>query len=558
MNRKLPDKTPFALAIMIVAAWLFWCAQMGGAALSGDGARELSIGRLIATGKYFPLQGVVMSFARAHTGPAYYYLLALPNLIFAHPYSALAFLAALNALAAAFLFSVVRKAENLSTAFFAIALYLASPRTAHLDQAVWGVHHMPLFVCSAFYCLDRAFFERRPNYLIGTAFCIGILAQLNVLAVILLPLPILFAVIWKIRIPWKTWAAAAGILCLTFAPYLVDEIARGFPNLSALMEFVVTRQPQVVESAAETSDIYQSRIWLFLLPYTQTIGTKTGIFRTLLLILPVLILAGQALCVFDIRKLFLPKKWYEIGRSQEEEKIARRRKILLLAWFLWPVAFMFLYPGKIRPRYYYLALPVAFAFAGIAMDQLGRWIGSRTTKITGQGAVIAAATVLCALGISSTLFGQIGQEAPVAVRHKLDALDRVYHSHGGNALFRKNLFACSFRETDSRDIGFDYLAYARSTEQNRPPNPDTFLLVDASGCLQTPHLDACYQQRMNLLRFFNHAQMQQFVADHPALCPDFWSIDQQHRWQLSRERPFDKLLAQDDPPPPPRFSGYEE
>jgi hypothetical protein len=168
-------------------------------------------------------------------GGAYYYLLAIPLLFSPDPLTAWRFCAALEALAMVGLGMAAWRWRGPAAGALAAALCVTLGGWTDGLIVLWNPTLLPVFVVAMWVLFLRMVEARSAQGLALWAAAAGIGAQLH-LSVVPVGVLMLFALAVR-RVEGLMRALPGAFLALvaTYAPYLLDEAARGFPNTARLL-----------------------------------------------------------------------------------------------------------------------------------------------------------------------------------------------------------------------------------------------------------------------------------------------------------------------------------
>ena len=149
-----PNSAPLArweLALLVAILLLAGALRMGAPGLTEFKRDEANLSRLalnLAQGKGFPLLGISSSVGVPNP-PISVYLFALPYLFDHTPILATVFVGALNTLAVALTWALVRRTFGPRPALIAALLYAAAPWGVLFARKIWAQDLLPPFVVGA-------------------------------------------------------------------------------------------------------------------------------------------------------------------------------------------------------------------------------------------------------------------------------------------------------------------------------------------------------------------------------------------------------------------------
>lgn len=229
-NPKCTDFTPWEIFFLL----LTWTLASQFSPATMDTIRDIYQANAIASGESFPLTGPQLAHT-IHLGPLWFYVLAIPAVVFGS-WSSMAFLAFfLSALKFWLAFAFGRKLHSTQLGIF-FALFLALPSWSSIQLIIW-THTIVLETALLLYLLSlrRSFlFPGAGNWFL-TGFCFSLALHAHPTA---LPYLVLLLLAWRPLIQKWYW-----IVCLTlgiavlFLPYGFEQLVNGFPDLDALQNY---------------------------------------------------------------------------------------------------------------------------------------------------------------------------------------------------------------------------------------------------------------------------------------------------------------------------------
>ncbi len=183
-----------------------------------------------------------------HIPPLITAILALPMLVTESPVAMVAYHAALDGLAAVFVYATVRQLASPFAAATAGALYAVLPAFAVNARWVTNGGLVPLLGAVALWALVGFIRAGRPSLLGLALLALGWAAQLHLTSVILLAMPVLAALVrWRDVRPRPIMWALAG-LALPLAPYAYFQWLHGWADVRAIGDFLAA--PKIGSPAA--------------------------------------------------------------------------------------------------------------------------------------------------------------------------------------------------------------------------------------------------------------------------------------------------------------------
>ena len=220
---------------LLVVGVAFRLSVVPSARFTGDESDYWYKSRQVATGAYRPVYGPEITGSAARLpGPAYYYLMALPQALGGSPYFGSIFVALLHGLTAWLLFRLAESARGRRAGWVALALVAFAPWDVLYGDRIWGSCVVPVWGCLALYAAARS--RERPSWLGVLVFLALVLPQLH------LSVPVLWgacAVIVVLRPPprwpWRALAVGAGLTVVAYLPPLIAELNSGFANSQRIL-----------------------------------------------------------------------------------------------------------------------------------------------------------------------------------------------------------------------------------------------------------------------------------------------------------------------------------
>ncbi len=232
----MPDRLHRALVLLLLASGLvirLWAVPH--ARFTGDESDYWYKSRQVAVGGLRPAYGPEITGSAAHLpGPAYYYLMAVPQALGPSPYIGSAFVAILHILTSFLLYRLVALARGPRAGLVALVLVAFAPWDILYGDRIWGSCVVPVWGCLALYAAARA--KEQPAWLGALLFLAGVLPQLH------LSVPVLWAacgiLIWlrpPPRWPYRALLVGGLLALIAYLPYLVAEWQSGFSNTQKIL-----------------------------------------------------------------------------------------------------------------------------------------------------------------------------------------------------------------------------------------------------------------------------------------------------------------------------------
>lgn len=202
---------------------------------TGDESQFWQVSLRIARLESFPAFGPSLTGSAArHPGPAFHYLLALPQTLSSSPYAGSVFVALLHAVAGACVFRMADRAVGRVGGLAALALFMFGPWNVLYGSSIWLSSVAPAWATFMLFCASRASESRLAQG--GLLFFVLTSPQFHMSA------PVAWAaaaVVLVARWPgrWSVTALTLGLLGAfsTYGPALNAEVSSGFANTQAIL-----------------------------------------------------------------------------------------------------------------------------------------------------------------------------------------------------------------------------------------------------------------------------------------------------------------------------------
>ncbi|MEL7372702.1 MAG: hypothetical protein AAFN74_27495, partial [Myxococcota bacterium] len=219
--------------LMVTIAFRLWAVPF--ARFTGDESDYWYKSRQVAVGAYRPVYGPEITGSAARLpGPAYYYLMAVPQTLGASPYLGSAFVVVLHGLAAWLLFLLTSAARSPRAGLLALALVAFAPWDVLYADRIWGSCVVPVWGALAVFAAAKS--RERPAWMGLMVFLALVLPQLH------LSVPVLWATCIILlgmnppsRWPWRWIALGTGLAVLAYLPPLIAELNSNFSNTRAIL-----------------------------------------------------------------------------------------------------------------------------------------------------------------------------------------------------------------------------------------------------------------------------------------------------------------------------------
>jgi hypothetical protein len=224
--KELPWELHVLLLILLVASQF--------APVFMDTVRDIHFAHAIASGSDFPLQGPKLANT-VHLGPLWFYILSIPAFFF-KSWAAISFMVFLLSGLKFYLAWYLGKQLHSAQLGLAFAVFLALPGWSSAQLIFW-THTSVLETTLLLYliCLQRAIRQANARTWLVSGFTFALALHAHPTA---LPFAVLLLLAWPVvKSRWTLllwWGAGAVLL---FLPYLLAQLASGFPDFAALLNY---------------------------------------------------------------------------------------------------------------------------------------------------------------------------------------------------------------------------------------------------------------------------------------------------------------------------------
>lgn len=384
-----PNSAPLArweLALLVAILLLAGALRMGAPGLTEFKRDEANLSRLalnLAQGKDFPLLGISSSVGVPNP-PISVYLFALPYLFDHTPILATVFVGALNTLAVALTWALVRRTFGPHPALIAALLYAAAPWGVLFARKIWAQDLLPPFVVGAALLGVVGFGERRSWAQALHWPLLALAVQVHYAAAALIPLSLLMLALWRREVRWRAVALGLALAALTFVPALIgaaqadllspDTLRRALDSGGEHTRSITTRAVELAWLTVAGTDIHSLAGAERFRDYLATVPNV----RVLLWLVP-LAAAGSAVWLVG---------WAARGNFPQ-----KRVALALVAWLALPVLAFTWEWTEVAQHYIIPLMPAAYALAGIGVAALLDVLRSRALKGLLLGVVVAIAAL---------------------------------------------------------------------------------------------------------------------------------------------------------------------
>jgi 4-amino-4-deoxy-L-arabinose transferase-like glycosyltransferase len=358
-------------------------------------------------GEFFPTAGLVASVGIPNP-PLFVYLLALPLAVTRTPLAAAVFVAATNVTAVGLCYLAGKRCFSTFVGLVSAALFALSPWAIVYSRKIWAQDVLPLFTGLFLLALYAFLVQKRTRAAFWLVLLAGAATQIHFSAWVLVIVAAAAITVDREPLRWR-WVAL-GIACVAalYVPYLWHLIAVNDDLGQAARDHV----------APSAFGRYRTSV-----RYTLAVagGDKLS-----------LLLGSQSALAFPLSFVFGTTAFVGLVWSARRwrTRVLDRLRVLLVAWFLLPVAALTAVRVTPYPHYFIVLYPLPFLGAAFALEKLTQ--RSITAGIVALTACLVAFTLLDA-GLFRTITRNGGARGDygVAYRYKADAVDLFVRENPG-------------------------------------------------------------------------------------------------------------------------------
>jgi glycosyltransferase involved in cell wall biosynthesis len=339
----------------------------------GDEGRDASVVRDILLGRNFTIIGPGTSIGNMYLGPWYYYLMAIPLLIFNFsPVGPAMMVVIFGMLTIILVWWIGRQWFGRVPALLVSLLYATSPTVINFSRSSWNPNIMPFFALLGMYGVWKIWRFGYWRWAVISAACFAFVLNSHYLGLLLFPVAGLFLIISSRRgNNWKRYSLISVIVfLLIMSPLFVFDATHGWLNFKSMSTFFTNRQ--------ETVNLKAYKAVPNLVPLWNQIVSSLVVARQELLgqIVAIVMVVVSALVIFVDRRV-------------------RRDLIFTLVWLVTGVVGLGLYKQHIYDHYFGFIFPAVFLALGFCLAFLYR------NKL-GKAVVVLATLAICILNLYYT------------------------------------------------------------------------------------------------------------------------------------------------------------
>lgn len=352
--RQNPAEFSILLGILLLGAFLRLYKIDQYMTFLGDEGRDVLIVRRIFTELHPPLIGPGTSVGNMYLGPIYYYMMALPLLIFGFsPVGPAVMVALLGVATIAFVWFVARKWFGKIAGFVAAALYAVSPTIITFSHSSWNPNIMPFFSLLSMYAIWKVWKEDKLNWLIVLGLSFAFVLQSHYLGLFLLPTIFVYWLLKLIdtkkkgdlRIFMKKTVLAFASFVVLMSPLFIFDLRHNFINTKALIKLVADRNSTVSINLFDVAKKIPSTLQLIV---NDILGIRLQ--TSSLILIAFIVLVGLAI---------LLKKYKE-----------KQELIFVIVWLLFALIGFSFYKLPIYDHYMGLIFVVPFILVGEMFEKI--------------------------------------------------------------------------------------------------------------------------------------------------------------------------------------------
>lgn len=352
----------------------------------------------------------VAGFRGIFHGPFYYYLLALPFIIFrGDPYGGMILMFILGIATILLSYIIGRRIFGAKVGLLAAAIVAVSPPFISYSRFVWNSNPAPLFVLLAFYLVFLFSKKGKTKFLFWASFFSGFVYNFQLAMAIPLSLALIIYCLLVLKLKQiKQYGVLFLGTILAFLPMLLFEIRHGFQATKGLLIYLFNH-PETATTQTFWAMLLRDHLLVFFDNFLSTFPSQTIIPSTIIII------------IFPIIFYFIMK-----------EKDKPKKQFILYLLILTPVTFIVL--GFLRNfvyDYYLIHLNLAYiflvVFAVVSVFKARYKIVN--DLIVGYAAIWLLSSIFFNI---RTFYYDITDYGGIhKIRGKLDAIDYIYKNADG-------------------------------------------------------------------------------------------------------------------------------
>ncbi|MCD6344874.1 MAG: glycosyltransferase family 39 protein [Anaerolineae bacterium] len=351
----------------------------------------------IAYERDLPAEGVGASVGTANL-PFFLYLMAIPLRLWADPVAAVLFVGLLNGLAVWACYALGKAYFSSKAGLIAAYLFSVCPWAILYGRKIW-TQNLPLITLGFITALLATFVKKRPWAF--TAACVGLAALigLHLGGLAFVPVLLLAMFLYRREIELQPLLVGVALAALAMLPYIINDALHGWHNLRGFLGY--TGGPATFSLDA----LY----YAFAITGSAGIEGQAGAFVNEYLA-RVLHLWWLNQVMMGLLAIALVYAVVQLIRGPEER---RRVFVILLAWFIVPIAMQLRTSRATQPHYFILLYPVQFLLIGNLLADAWNWL-SRSSRRQIPVAIVGLTLLLVWGGWQITVWANL---LPMMIEH---------------------------------------------------------------------------------------------------------------------------------------------
>lgn len=382
MRSRYAPYARWELALLAAILLLAGALRMGAPGITEFKRDEANLSRLaldLAQGSDFPLLGISSSVGIPNP-PISAYLFALPYALDSTPLLATVFVGALNVLAVALTWLLMRRAFGARPALIAALLYAASPWAVLFSRKIWAQDLLPPFVVGAVLLGIMGFRERKAWAQALHWPLLALAVQIHYAAAALIPLSLLILALWRRDVRWRAVGIGLLLAALTLVPALAGAAQADLLTTDTLRRATESGGTHTRELSTQAFEL----AWLTVAGTDIHALAGPERFRDYRATVPnVNVLLWLIPLVAVITAIGLS------GRAARSDFAQKRVALVLVAWLALPVLAFTWEWTEVAQHYLIPLMPAAYALAGVGLSALFDALRPHALKGLLLGAVIA-------------------------------------------------------------------------------------------------------------------------------------------------------------------------
>lgn len=320
----------------------------------GDEGRDVLVVKRMIVEHDITFLGPTASVGGFFLGPIYYYFMTPFLWLWRLDPAGPAVMVALFGIATIYLvFKVGKEFFSELAGIIAAALYALSPLVIAQSRSSWNPNIVPFFSILYIYALWKSSQTNKLIWYLIAGLSIGIGLQLHYLFIFLIPIGLVYLLIYKWRISiWKYYTTLLGGAVLGIFPFLAFEVKNRFPNTQTIIRFILQEEDvrfsfnKAVEILGDVAFRLYGRLVFFFPPPEQLYRyTETQLFLWKAAVI-ITILVTLSLLTWEARK-HRPKT-----------------HILIILWTIFGIGLFAFYRKNIYEYYFGIVFTLPFLLTG--------------------------------------------------------------------------------------------------------------------------------------------------------------------------------------------------